>query len=191
MVDTEPEAEYLESTTVKFEWTLKGLSELFDSSKGEAKSKVTKSARFGGGRWQILFYANSGTVNSEGHGFVSLYLSCEPTAEEKESAVNGKWVREGVYKFSFELRNMQKTVLFNSKEAHDHSFSYKTLNWGWAQFARRDAIYYNSNTVRLQDAILIICSITSTPTVPLVLPVIARQVVPKELLDVVGGLLDE
>lgn len=31
MVDTEPEAEYLESTTVKFEWTLKGLSELFDS----------------------------------------------------------------------------------------------------------------------------------------------------------------
>ncbi len=127
---------------------------------------------------------------------------------------------------------MQKTVLFNSKEAHDHSFSYKvciacyafkhnsksttllvldrhstgdgrliltisyhaaglTLESCRAQFARRDAIYYNSNTVRLQDAILIICSITSTPTVPLVLPVIARQVVPKELLDVVGGLLDE
>ena len=57
---------------------------------------------------QVLFYANSGTVNSEGVGYISLYLSCEvsttiqkycspsnlsqPTAEEKESAVDGKSV---------------------------------------------------------------------------------------------------
>jgi hypothetical protein len=52
------------------------------TSKGETKSKVTKSARFGAdGRWQILFYANSGgsagAVASESGGFVSLYLSCE------------------------------------------------------------------------------------------------------------------
>lgn len=43
--------------------------------------------KFGGGRWQILFYANSGTpstpatgaaaANEDEEGFVSLYLSCE------------------------------------------------------------------------------------------------------------------
>jgi hypothetical protein len=54
-----------------------------------------------GSRWQILFYPNSG---QEG-GYVSLYLSCEPTAEEKEQAINGKWVREGLFKFSFELKS--------------------------------------------------------------------------------------
>lgn len=63
-----------------------------------------------------MFYANSGTTNADGAGFVSLYLSCEvstfvrrvlvphrdtqtrirmkPTQEEKEIAVDGrnKWV---------------------------------------------------------------------------------------------------
>ena len=46
--------------------------------------------KFGGGRWQVLFYANSGvagtaasganeTSTNEGDedGFISLYLSCE------------------------------------------------------------------------------------------------------------------
>ena len=58
-----------ESTTIRFEWTLRGLKNLFDNrfvifgkhpcgtdftrSKGEAKSKVTKSPRFGDGRWQV------------------------------------------------------------------------------------------------------------------------------------------
>lgn len=66
--------EYQESTTVTLDWTLRGLKQLFDSrwvceavpsvievldftasliSKGEAKSKVTKSIKFGGGRWQV------------------------------------------------------------------------------------------------------------------------------------------
>ncbi|TDL22102.1 hypothetical protein BD410DRAFT_748785 [Rickenella mellea] len=180
--------EYQESTTVTLDWTLRGLKQLFDSSKGEAKSKVTKSVKFGGGRWQILFYANSGT---EGGGYVSLYLSCEPTAEEKENAINSKWVREGLYKFTFELRNTAKTVLFNQKEAFDHSFSYKTANWGWAQFARRDAVYYQPAAVRHQDAFLITCSIASSPSPPAVPPPIPRQPVPKDLLDAVGALLDD
>lgn len=80
--------EYQESTSITFEWTLKDLKSLFDSTKGDSKSKVTKSVRFSGGRWQILFYANSGT---EG-GYVSLYLSCEPTMEEKDNALDGKYV---------------------------------------------------------------------------------------------------
>ncbi|KAH7920470.1 hypothetical protein BV22DRAFT_1039810 [Leucogyrophana mollusca] len=177
-----------ESTTITFEWVLRGLKNLFESSKGETKSKVTKSVRFGGGRWQILFYANSGT---EGGGHVSLYLSCEPTAEEKDSALDAKWVRDGVYKFSFELRTLGKTVLFNIKEAHNHSFSSKTANWGWAQFARRDHVYYHSNAVREQDAFLIICTITSSPQAPIQPSTVAAQLVPKDYLERVGGLLDD
>ena len=91
---------------------------------------------------QILFYANSGTVNAEGHGYVSLYLSCEasdeyscisplthsafvsrlpkrkklPSMESEFSmlrqgiigsmaeSIAYRWVREGVYKFGFEVR---------------------------------------------------------------------------------------
>ncbi|KDQ62554.1 hypothetical protein JAAARDRAFT_30458 [Jaapia argillacea MUCL 33604] len=185
--------EYQESTTIKFDWTLRGLKNLFESSKGDSKSKVIKSAKFGGGRWQILFYANSGTGSSgvEGGGYVSLYLSCEPTAEEKEASLNGKWVREGLYTFSFALRNLTRSVLFNAKEAHDHSFSYRTANWGWAQFARRDAVYYQPTNVKQNDAFLIICTITSSPSVPIPPPPIPRKSVPKDLLDSVGALLDD
>ncbi|KAH8114309.1 hypothetical protein DFH11DRAFT_1593744 [Phellopilus nigrolimitatus] len=184
-MDTE---EYQESNTVRLDWTIRGLKQLFESSKGEAKSKVTKSVKFGGGRWQILFYPNSGT---EGGQYISLYLSCEPTVDERENAVNGKWVRDGLYKFSFELRNLPRTVLFNQKEANDHSFSWKTANWGWAQFARRESVYYQPNTVRNHDAFLITCVISSSPAAPSVPSSIPHRSVPKDLLDVVGSLLDD
>lgn len=114
--------EYQESTSITFEWTVKGLKNLFDSSRGDNKSRVTRSVRFGGGKWQILFYANSGDGN-----FVSLYLNCEPTLEEKEGAPNGKWVREGQFKFSFELRNSSKSILFNMKEGKYASLPSYTL----------------------------------------------------------------
>jgi hypothetical protein len=47
------ESECQESVAIQFEWTVRGLQKLFDSTKGETKSKVTKSAKFGGGRWQV------------------------------------------------------------------------------------------------------------------------------------------
>ncbi|TFK52200.1 hypothetical protein OE88DRAFT_1657312 [Heliocybe sulcata] len=191
MSTSEDPAEYQESQTVKFEWTLKGLKNIFESSKGDSKSKVTKSAKFGGGRWQILFYANSGTSSGGESGYVSLYLCCEPTQEEKESSSHGRWVREGRFRFSFELRNLAKMVMFNAKEAHDHSFSWKTANWGWAQFARRDTVYYLSNAVRSQDAFVIICTITSSPTAPSPAPPAHLAKVPRGLLDSVGGLLND
>ncbi|EIW80916.1 hypothetical protein CONPUDRAFT_55867 [Coniophora puteana RWD-64-598 SS2] len=192
----------LESTTITFEWVLRGLKNLFESSKGECKSKVNKSVRFGGGRWQvramdmhatpyphkthllckILFYANSGT---EGGNFVSLYLSSHWLDGPK------RWVREGTYKFNFELRSLGKTQLFNIKEAHNHSFSSKTANWGWAQFARRDHVYYHSTTVKDQDAFLIICTITSSPQLPIQPPSVPAQLVPKDFLERVGALLDD
>ncbi|KAG6833432.1 hypothetical protein H0H87_006798 [Tephrocybe sp. NHM501043] len=196
----ESESEYTQSLTITFEWTLKGLKNLFDSSKGDTKSKTTKSMRFGDGRWQILFYANAGTTkegsssSSEGGGgYVSLYLSCEPTQEEKDTAVGdgGKWVREGVYQFSFELKNVTKTASYNLKEAHNHTFSHKTSNWGWAQFAKRDVVYYNANSIKTQDAFTIICIITSLPAKPTPPPIYNTQSVPKRLLETVGALLDD
>ncbi|KAF8195411.1 hypothetical protein BJ912DRAFT_956877 [Pholiota molesta] len=152
--------EYSESSALTFEWTLKGLKTLFDSTKGDKKSKVTKSIRFGNNRWQ-------------------------PTPEEKEAALPhfGKWVREGVYKFSFELRNLNNVgTSYNSKEAHNHSFTWKTANWG--------CVYYNSMPVKTSDAFVIVCTITSSPAKPPAYT-IPRQPVPRALLDTVGSLLDD
>src|SRR5260221_1275246 len=44
-----------EALTATFEWTLRGLKNLFDSTKGDKKSKVTKSMRFGDGKWQVVY----------------------------------------------------------------------------------------------------------------------------------------
>jgi len=46
-----------EALAVTFEWTLRGLKNLFDSTKGDKKSKVTKSLRFGNGKWQVYFFS--------------------------------------------------------------------------------------------------------------------------------------
>ncbi|KAG8214652.1 hypothetical protein J3R82DRAFT_9730 [Butyriboletus roseoflavus] len=194
-----------ESSIITFEWTLRGLKSLFDASKGESKSKVTKSVKFGAGQWQILFYANSGT---EGGGFVSLYLSCEVRGT---CPITVQWTREGVFKFSFELRRQAipqqlpilptltlgssssfgKTVLFNIKEAHNHSFSSKVCHVFLAQFARRDHVYYHSTPVKESDTFLIICAITSSPQPPIQPPTNPTQPVPKTYLECVGTLLDD
>ncbi|KAL9933115.1 hypothetical protein V8E36_007833 [Tilletia maclaganii] len=65
-----------QSTTL--EWPLTGLKQLFDSSKGDHKSKVVKSPVFGGGRWTVLFYAQSGSDQ-----YCSLYLNAEPLEHER------------------------------------------------------------------------------------------------------------
>lgn len=40
-----------------------GLKQHFESSKENTKSKVVRSEAFGGGKWDILFYAQSGDGN--------------------------------------------------------------------------------------------------------------------------------
>ncbi|CCM02467.1 uncharacterized protein FIBRA_04566 [Fibroporia radiculosa] len=195
-----------ESTSIKFEWTLKGLKDVFDASPGESKSKAIRSALFGGGRWQVrypqsypdvmtiptpvqvLFYANSGS-NPEGASFVSLYLSCEPTLEEKAGAINGRWSREGLYKFGFDLHDAQRK--YGSKECGDNAFSHKTQNWGWAHFARRDNVFSQIFRAKPQDALVITCTITTSPTPPVGPPSIPLQPVPKDFLTVLGSLLDD
>lgn len=87
-----------ETGKVHLEWRVAGLKNLFENSKGESKSKCVKSALFDSHRWQIFFYPNSGnqvpphsllapltTLHPPGHEqYSSIYLSCEPTADEKE-----------------------------------------------------------------------------------------------------------
>lgn len=46
------ESDCNEACSITFEWTIRNLKHLFDSSKGDAKSKAVKSPKFGGGRWQ-------------------------------------------------------------------------------------------------------------------------------------------
>lgn len=65
------------------------------------------------------------------------------------------------------------------------------MNWGWAQFAKRDNVYYSAPQVKLADAFLIVCTITSSPVTPTQPPTIARQHVPKSLMDSVGSMLDD
>ena len=57
------DSEYSESSSITFEWTLRGLNNLFDSTKGDKKSKVTKSIRFGNNRWQVIDLSSSCTAN--------------------------------------------------------------------------------------------------------------------------------
>ena len=64
-------------------------------------------------------------------------------------------------------------------------------NWRWAQFARREAVYYLPPAVKQQDAFTITCSITSSLVPPAPVPAIPRYLVPKDLLDSMGSLLDE
>src|SRR6266511_254318 len=58
------------------------------------------------------------------------------------------------------------------------------------QFARRDSVYYQSMQTKTQDAFIIICTITPSPSTPRISS-IPRQSIPKALLDTVGALLDD
>lgn len=61
-----------EAQAIVFEWPVSNLKQIYESSKQDAKSKVMDSDTFGGGRWKVLFYAQSG------HDQVSTRLSSDP-----------------------------------------------------------------------------------------------------------------
>lgn len=60
-----------------------------------------------------------------------------------------------------------------------------------AQFARRDTVYYQSMNAKAQDAFVIVCSITSSPSPTSLLPPAVNFSVPKPLVDTVGSLLND
>ncbi|KAN0061127.1 hypothetical protein ACQY0O_006862 [Thecaphora frezii] len=200
--------EATETRTILFEWPLTNLKAHFDSSKSDTKSKVIKSVPFGGGRWTVLFYAQSGMDQ-----FCSLYLNAEPSLEERSQAIDyrgssvdtaaaaaataesgapkeEKWAREGLYGFTFQIQTIDRATILGTKEAHDHAFSDKTSNWGWAQFAKRDVVYYNNSAVRNADAFLISVSVIESPEKPKVHRPVGHTV-PPVLIQAMGSLLDD
>lgn len=80
--------------------------------------------------------------------------------------------------------------MLGSKDAHDHAFCYRTSNWGWASFAKRDTVYYGNTEVRQDDALLITVTIVSSPHKP-------RSekpqgvTVPRPLINAFACLLDD
>jgi hypothetical protein len=187
---------------------------MFDTSKVDAKSKVIKSAPFGQGRWTVLFYAQSGHEQ-----FCSLYLNAEPLPHERlhpllasappssdarsregsqsasaksksDGGLEDRWERKGSFKFTFNIQTIEDRTTLGTKEAHDHAFSHKTSNWGWAQFAKRDHVYYKNPDVVREDGFLITVTITSSaekpkPAEPL------SYAVPPVLVQAMGSLLDD
>ncbi|CCF50546.1 hypothetical protein NDA11_001303 [Ustilago hordei] len=200
-----------ETHSITFEWPLHDLKQHFDSSNNDAKSKVIKSVPFGEGRWTVLFYAQSGMQS-----FCSLYLNAEPTPEEKsqskpswENYINNSslnrsqasisdkngnasedaWTRQGLFRFTFKIITLNKGFILASKEACNHAFSHKTSNWGWAQFASRDTVFYGNSEVQQTNGFLISVTITASPETPR--PLSVGVTIPPALIEAMGSLLDD
>ena len=60
----------------------------------------------------------------------------------------------------------------------------------WAQFAKRDSVFYLSPSTRNADAFLITVSITASPEKPSIQRPIGH-VVPPVLVEAMGALLDD
>ncbi|CBQ68397.1 conserved hypothetical protein [Sporisorium reilianum SRZ2] len=195
----------METHSITFEWPLHDLKQHFDSSNNDAKSKVIKSVPFGEGKWTVLFYAQSGLQQ-----FCSLYLNAEPTPEEKNqnkspwdtflassspnrslaaSASDDGWTRQGLFRFAFKILTLNKGVVLATKEACNHAFSYKTSNWGWAQFASRDTVFYGNSEVQQTNGFLISVTITASAERPR--PLSLGVTVPPALIQAMGSLLDD
>ncbi|EST08015.2 BTB/POZ-like protein [Kalmanozyma brasiliensis GHG001] len=202
----------METHSITFEWPLHDLKQHFDSSSSDAKSKVIKSVQFGEGRWTVLFYAQSGLQN-----FCSLYLNAEPTPEEKnqnrspwdtfratssgaarsQSSLSDKplvasedgWTRQGLFRFTFKILTLNKGTVLATKEACNHAFSHKTSNWGWAQFASRDTVFYGNSEVQQANAFLVSVTITASAEPPR--PLTRGVTVPPALIEAMGSLLDD
>ncbi|TKY89920.1 hypothetical protein EX895_001217 [Sporisorium graminicola] len=201
----------METHSITFEWPLHDLKQHFDSSNNDAKSKVIKSVPFGQGKWTVLFYAQSGLQQ-----FCSLYLNAEPTPEEKNqnkspwdtflassspnrslaslteksaSTSDDGWTRQGLFRFAFKILTLNKGNVLATKEACNHAFSHKTSNWGWAQFASRDTVYYANSEVQQTNGFLISVTITASAERPR--PLSLGVAVPPALIQAMGSLLDD
>jgi len=139
---------------------------------------------------QILFNPNSGVRTSQGSFYMGMYLSCEPTAEEHENGLNGQWARQGLFEFEFELRSLNRRFVYGRKETHNQSFSSQQQIWGWPDFRVRDQI---SRFCKLkgEDGVVVICDIYSAPFTLVDPPLTLHRPIPNDLLDAMGGLLDE
>lgn len=101
----------------------------------------------------------------------SLALTRQPTPQERDQSINSKWVRKGLWWFRFEIKSLvpdertNKIITLATKDASDHTFAVKTANWGWQQFAKRDALFLHP-TVLAADGFIIQCTIQAQPQPP-------------------------
>ncbi|CAO1624870.1 unnamed protein product [Sympodiomycopsis kandeliae] len=100
------------------------------------------------------------------------------------------WEREGLFRFTFTVQTVDKQTVLGTKEAHDHAFSQKTSNWGWAQFIKRDTVYFSNSAVQQADAFLITVSIQASPSRPKIVKPLGISV-PPVLVQSYGMLLDD
>ncbi|OCF37555.1 hypothetical protein I317_06267 [Kwoniella heveanensis CBS 569] len=122
--------EFQETTSICLEWRLTGLKAMYESTRGEQKSKCIRSAVFGDADnlWEVLWYPNAGTSSQTAGDHVSLYLSCvvslgrwdgsfDASTGESVASVRSlfhddrrilyqrnKWTRKGLWWFKFEVR---------------------------------------------------------------------------------------
>lgn len=94
----------------------------------------------------------------------------QPTQQEREQALGGKWVRKGLWWFRFEVRannDAGKAIPLGSpKDASNHTFAAETAtNWGWQKFSTRDSLFKHP-LVEQNDYFTIVCTITSQPQPP-------------------------
>lgn len=111
-------------------------------------------------------------------------------SKTNDVSLEDKWTRRGLFRFTFNIQTMDDKTNLGTKEAHDHAFSHKTSNWGWAQFAKRDHVYNKNAEVMRDDGFLISVTITSSPEKPKVAKPITHTV-PPVLVQAMGSLLDD
>jgi len=137
-----------------------------------------------------------------GCDWTSLYLSCEPLPEEylsspaarppaspaaSTAAVLPAFERKGVYRFKFSITAGDKLIA--AKEDKGHEFRTECGNWGWQSFIRRDVCFEHA-AVRRLDAFTITCEVTSQPEPPRLPDPVPRTLLPTDLVETVGRLLD-
>ncbi|KAG9025141.1 hypothetical protein FS837_005071 [Tulasnella sp. UAMH 9824] len=152
---------------ITFEWELMGLKEIFESSNDDEKSPLIASSPFGGGKWQLHFYASAARAAS-----CRLFLAAIPTAEEIRQGEQDQpnqegepnWTRHGPFSFSFEVKSLDKSVVIVARGPYEpmvrDEFTSACSVWGYPQYVRRAELYGEPAITKVDDGVRIICTLT-------------------------------
>ncbi|KAG8932698.1 hypothetical protein FRC02_000729 [Tulasnella sp. 418] len=192
-----------ESTVITFEWDLMGLKEIFETSRDDEKSPLIASSPFGGGKWQLHFYASAARAQS-----CSLYLAAVPTPEELRGGAQaclsqGGWPREGAhwcrrgpFRFTFEIKSLDGTIPIVARGPHEpmtrKEFTNSVSTWGYPQYVRRSEIYGDRAIAKANNGVKIICTMTY-PLSPLPYsrpPPTQPAAIPTDVLESLVDLFD-
>ncbi|KAG8852936.1 hypothetical protein FRB96_008455 [Tulasnella sp. 330] len=194
-----------ESTVITFEWDLMGLKEIFETSKDDEKSPLIASSVFGGGRWQLHFYASAARASS-----CSLYIAAVPTPEELSLGAQTclsqggwpregpQWSRKGPFSFTFEIKSLDGTIPIVARGPYEpmarKEFTSNCSTWGYPQYVRRTEIFGERAIAKANNGVKIICTMTyplasvSVLAQPSTIPT-SRPISP-EIIDTMVDLFD-